>query len=275
MYPPEQKSYFESAIPLVLIIILAVFIAGKFGFVDLHAIPVVGSLFPAPAIKVVVIGKASPQLKDILTTEEARQIGINLMDPSMKQETVYPGLLNNYDILILQAYQGEGVFCDRIARKVIADRVKGGAKLILIGDACTRVHEDASAVGWDVGIGLLGDVIPLIIGGVTREKELIQPYYAEGKFKIVSDHPIFSGLKNYYFSGTVTDVIPKGNAQVLAFLDVGSSQVTSPAKYAILESTGLVAGKVVYFAFDPGTTGSTGGRNLFLNTIVYLKGTKG
>ncbi len=271
MYPPEQKSYFESAIPLILIIILAVFIAGKFGFVDLHAIPVIGGLFPAPSIKVAVIGKASPGLREFLTTETYRVAGVNPVF-DLKQESLYPGTLNNFDIIILQAYQGDGVYCDRTARKVIADRVKAGGKLVIVGDACTRVHEDPAAVGWEVGIGLLGDVVPVIVGGVTKEKELIQPYYAEGKFKIVAvDHPLFSGIKQFYFSGTVTDVVPKGNAQVLAFLDVGGGQVTAPAKYAIIESTGLLAGKVMFFAFDPGTAS----RELFLNTLVYLKGTKG
>jgi len=273
MYPPEQKSYFESAIPLILIVILAIFIAGKFGFVDLHSIPVVGTLFPAPSIKVAVVGKASPGVRQFLTMEQARQAGVNAVF-DIKQEAVYPGTtLNNFDIIILQAYQGDGIYCDRIARKAIAERVKAGGKLIIIGDACTRVHEDPAAVGWDVGIGLLGDVVPVIAGGVTKEKELIQSYYTEGKLKFVEpDHPIFSGIKQEYFSGTITEgIVPKSNAQPLAFLDVGGGQVTAPAKFAIIESTGLIAGKVIYFAYDPGTASY----NLFLNTIFYLKGAKG
>ena len=271
MYPQEQKSYFESAIPLVLIIILAIFIAGKFGFVDLHAIPVAGSLFPASSIKIAVVGHASPELRAYLSTEEYRQAGVNPVF-DLKQENLYPGTLNNYDIVILQAYQGDGVYCDRTARKVISDKIKAGGKLMVIGDACTRVHEDPAAVGWEVGVGLMGDVMPVQVGGVTKEKELIQPYYAEGKFKITAiDSPIFSGITQFYFSGPVLQAIPKSNAQVLAFLDVGGGQVTAPAQLAIVESTGMLAGKVIYFAFDPGTAS----RNLFLNSIIYMKGTKG
>ncbi|MCX6767951.1 MAG: hypothetical protein NTY90_04475 [Candidatus Micrarchaeota archaeon] len=272
MYPPEQKSYFESTIPLILIIILAVFLAGKFGFLNLSAVPVVGSLFPAASIKVAIVGKASPELKAMLTLEEARTRGIVLADWNMKQESIYPGTLNNIDVIILQAYQGEGIYCDRTARQAITERVKAGGKLIVIGDACTRVHEDPAAVGWEVGIGLLGDVMPVTVGGVTKDKQLIQTYPSEGKLKIVSvDHPLFNGITNFYFSGAMTDVVPKSNAGVLAYLDVGSSQVTAPAKFAIIESTGLLTGKTMYFSFDPGTAS----RNMLYNTILYLKGAKG
>jgi len=56
-YAPTP-SYGESLIPLILIVVLGLFIAGKFGYIDLHSVPVVGSLFPAPYIKVVTIGSA-------------------------------------------------------------------------------------------------------------------------------------------------------------------------------------------------------------------------
>ncbi|HII39084.1 TPA: hypothetical protein HA318_03735, partial [Candidatus Micrarchaeota archaeon] len=47
-----QKGGAEGAIPIILLIILAVFIAGKFGLVDLSGVPVLGSLVAQKQIKV-------------------------------------------------------------------------------------------------------------------------------------------------------------------------------------------------------------------------------
>ena len=53
-YGSPSASY-ESVIPLVLILILGIFIAGKFGILNLSSLPVIGSLFGAPYIKIAVI----------------------------------------------------------------------------------------------------------------------------------------------------------------------------------------------------------------------------
>ncbi len=262
------RSYRESLIPLILIVILAIFIAGKFGWIDLHSIPVIGGLFPAPYIKVVVIGRASPAMEALLKAEDYRIAGITYVG-SLTQEVVFPGTLNNFDIIILQ---GQTV-CDRTARKVIADRVKGGAKLIIVRDACTRVNDDPNAIGWDIGIGSLGDVTPVKYGGVlAHERTGRVSEFATGRFKIVSpDHPIFNGIVNYNFQDVVTVVYPQANAEVLAYVDQYYGRPTAPATYAIIESKGLLAGKTLYFAFDP----ATGSRNLFLNALLYMRGAKG
>ncbi len=263
----ERKAYFESAIPLILIAILAIFIAGKVGLVDLRSVPVIGGLFPASTIKVIVVGHASPELTAQLTSEEATAAGI-LYAGDIPQNSLTPGVLNQFDVVFMQGEQ----FCDRAARLTISDKVKGGGKLIAVGDACTKIQEDPAACGWDIGIGLLGDVMPATTCGVTKVKEPINTYYSQGTLRIIAiDHPIFSGVKNFQFGGYLTEVYPKANSQQLARLDEGGSAATNPAKFAILESGSLIGGKVIYFAFDPGTAS----RTLLLNTIIYLKGTKG
>lgn len=265
---PAKTAFGESLIPLILIIILAVFIAGKFGLINLHAVPLVGGLFPAPFIKVVVIGSASPQLEYLLSTEVMRQTGITYAG-SISQEVVVPGSLKNFDLIILQ---GRTV-CDRTARKTIADRVKSGGKLIVIGDACTRVNDDPNALGWDIGIGSLGDVMPVTYGGVLmHEKTGRSRLYADGKFKIIApDHPMFNGIVNFGFSGTLTNVYPNANANVLAYVDTYMGKPTSPATFAIVESSGLFTGKTIYYAFDPGTTS----REMLQNALLYLYGAQG
>jgi len=269
-YGQPSSSFGESVIPLVLILILAVFIAGKFGLVDLHSIPLLGGLFPAPYLKVMAVGQASPGLTALLTAEDYRVAGVSYAG-SIAQEAIYPGVFNNIDIIVLQ--NERGTTCDRTARKTIADAVKAGKKLIVIGDACTRVSDDPNALGWDVGIGSLGDVMPVRYGGVIAHERTGQGYtWADGRFKIIAqDSPIFNGILNFGFTGKLVNVFPNANSNVLAYVDMYGGKPTSPATYAIVESTGFMSGKTVYFAFDPSTTS----RNMFLNTLLYIKGAKG
>ncbi len=258
----------ESLIPLILILILAVFIAGKFGLVNLNSLPVIGSLFPAPYIKVVVFGHASQAMDTLLKSEDYRIAGITYLG-SLPINVVYPNQLNNYDIIILQ---GQKV-CDRTARKAIADRVKGGAKLIVVGNACTEVSDDRNAIGWDVGIGSLGDVMPVKYGKVQLH-EIVGPdsVFADGKFKIIAqDHPMFNSIINFGFYGSLTNIFPTNTGNVLAYVDTYLGKQTSPSTFAIVESQGLFGGKTIYFAFDPSTTS----RNMFMNTLLYVKGAKG
>jgi hypothetical protein len=272
-YAVPGKAY-ESLIPLILIVILGVFIAGKFGIVNLSSVPVVGSLFPASKINVVVIGKASEELKLMLQSEDFRIAGVQYT-PDLRQDFILPGVLDGFDVIILQ---GSAV-CDRTARKVIADRVKAGGKLIAVGDACIRVNDDPNAIGWDIGIGSLGDVIPVTYRGVLFHEVVNARGSVDvsgGKFHVVAiDHPMFNGIKNFAFSGRVTEVLPNANAKVLAYIDSVGGRPTAPATFGIIESQGLLAGKTLYFGFDPGTTSTGGSRNMVLNMLLYLKGSKG
>ena len=267
-------SFQESAIPIILIAILAIFVAGKFGIIDMSGVPVLNSIFPAPKITVGVVGRASQDMKNLLASEDFRVAGV-MYAGDIDQKVVYPGTLNNFDVIVLQ---GDSV-CDRTARKAVADRVKAGGKLIVIQDACIRVSDDRAAYGWDVGIGSLGDVMPVVGGGVTKELEVLQTAPVDGKLKIIDgEHPVFNGVKNFGFHSTVTAItIPKPNSNILAYIDASSiGKVTAPSLFAIVESKGLFSGKTMYFAFDPATVAQQGtGRNMFLNTLLYLRGAKG
>ncbi|MBI4361344.1 hypothetical protein HY572_06255 [Candidatus Micrarchaeota archaeon] len=272
-YAVPGKAY-ESLIPLILIIILGVFIAGKFGLVNLSSVPVVGGLFPAPKINVYIVGKASEPLKLMLQSEDFRIAGVTYV-ADFRQDFIVPGVLDDADVVVLQGSR----VCDRTARKVIADRIKAGGKLIVVGDACTTVSDDVNAIGWDIGIGSLGDVVPVTYRAVLFHEPVNTRGSVDvsgGKFRIVSvDHPMFNGIKNFVFSGRVIEVLPNANSKVLAYIDSVGGRPTSPATFGIIESQGLVAGKTLYFAFDPGTTQTGGSRNMVLNTLLYLKGAKG
>ncbi|MEK6842911.1 MAG: ThuA domain-containing protein [Candidatus Micrarchaeota archaeon] len=263
-----KTTHLESSIPLILIIILAVFIAGNFGLVNFGDVPVLGSIFGGKSIKVTVIGKPTPGLINHLTSKDARDGQIWYAGNGLRQELLTEGNLKQFDVVILQ---GQPV-CDRNARKIITNWVKGGGKLIVIGDACTRVDGDPAAFGWDIG-GLLGEVIPAKIGGVTSEKEPIKYGCSSGTYRIIEfGHPITAGIKDYQFSGRTIEVYPTSNSKVLTAVDCSdTSRGNMPTTYGILESSGLFSGKTVYFSYDPGATSA----QLFLNTLKYMKNQKG
>ncbi len=253
---------------LFALIPFSLFVAAKFGFIDFSGVPIANMLLPAPEIKVGVVGRASSDLKSMLESEVFRVQGIRYAG-DIPPDVLYPGVLDNFDIVIVQGTQ----ICDRTAREVISEKVKSGGKLILVGDSCTRVTDEPDAFGWDVGIGTLGDVVPAMLGGPTKEREPIIRTNVAGKYKIIDPvHPIFNEIKSFNFNGNLVEVYPKTNADVLAFIDESASgRVTLPAQYAILETKGLLAGKTLYLAYDPTLKTS---REMFLNMILYLKGAK-
>jgi hypothetical protein len=261
-------THFEGAIPLILILILAVFVAGKFGLVDLHSVPLVGGLFPAPTIKVVCVGTCSNGVKDYLASAEARTSNIMFQGELSPREGIFPGVLNNFDVVILQNEK----YCDRTAREVIANKVRSGGKLIVVGDACTLVRDDRSILGWGF---LMQDVTPAIIGGPTAKEEPVRRTPTNGEFRIVDQqHPIFGGavpgIKDFKFNAQLVEVIPASNAKILALVVDKTGQPEEKSFFAILESGGLF-GKTIYFSYDPGVFGSQKGRELFINAIKYLK----
>ncbi|MEW5955602.1 MAG: hypothetical protein AB1626_03645, partial [Candidatus Micrarchaeota archaeon] len=97
-----QKGGAEGAIPIILLLVLAIFIAGKFGLVDLSGVPIVGQLVSQKQTKILVIGHLSPQMNEILTGEDFTLKGITVM-PDMDPEVIARfTTLSKYDIVILQ-----------------------------------------------------------------------------------------------------------------------------------------------------------------------------
>ncbi|MFH1199961.1 MAG: hypothetical protein V1708_02750 [Candidatus Micrarchaeota archaeon] len=218
-------------------------------------------------IRVGVVGVTSHDLKNVLTTSEFQAAGVTYgTGDGLNADNLTESMLANLDVAILSGQQT----CDRTSRKIVTDWVKRGGKLIVIGDPCTRITDDPQAIGWDVGIGLLGDIMPAKIGGVTPEREPITTGCSSGRLKFLNpDHPIQSGVTNFQFSGRTINVFPSANSNLVATIDCSdAARASAPASYAILESAGLLTGKVVYFAFDP----AVNSRKLFLNTLKYLSG---
>ncbi|MFH1750389.1 MAG: hypothetical protein ABH863_01795 [Candidatus Micrarchaeota archaeon] len=268
-----KSSHLESSIPLILIIILAIFVAGNFGIINLGDIPGIGPILGGGnQVRVAVIGTPSVGLKNYLISKDAQLAKIKYAGNLRAESLSATGSLKLFDVVILQ---GQPV-CDRTPRRIISEWVRGGGKLIVVGDACTRVNDDNSVLGWDIGVGLLGDVMPVKVGGLTSQAEPIKYGCSSGTFTWAQfDHSIRSGAKDYPFSGRTIETIPY-NGNIVAYIDCGSSGRGSTATTpAIVESSSLLGGKTVYFSYDPGINGDAAGRTVFINTLKYLKSQKG
>ncbi len=269
-YAPQASGFHaESAIPLILIAILAVFLAAKFNIIDASQIPVLNQIVPSKDIRVGVFGQPSDELKALIGSSAFQGAGGIAVRPIYEQKLDDRAqfLTRQVDVIILA---GEP-YCEREFRKAVTDRVKSGASLIVIGDACTRVRDDNTVLGWGIGVGLLNTIMPVEIGGLTPRREPIRTYFATGQIRIINpDHPIFgSGQKDFAFAGDVVDVTPTSNSEVLAQVDTGPGQRNL---YAIVEGKSFPAGKVIYFAFDPAAAQAP---NLFKNVLLYLTSRRG
>jgi len=268
-YAPQGSSFHaESAIPLILIAILAIFLAAKFNILPVDQIPILNQIIPSKDIRVGVFGTPSDDLKSLIGSSEFQGSGGIAIRPIYedKLDDRARYLAKQVDVIILT---GEP-YCDRTFRQAVTDRVKSGASLIVIGDACTKVRGDNTVLGWNIGIGLLGTVMPVEIGGLTPRREPVRTYFATGQLRIINpDHPIFAGVKDFAFAGDVVDVTPTSSSDVIAQVDTGPGQRNL---YAIVEGRSFPSGKVIYFSFDPAMARAP---NLFKNTLLYLTSRRG
>lgn len=204
--------------------------------------------------ELIVIGSASKEMIDVLSSKGALEIGISYqanIDPSKINE----GLLSPFDAVILQ---GEPYF-DMNAREAVRDYVLGGGRLIVIGD-CGSKHADYPNVAgwsWPGGNGL--PVPARLIGEWEGVSDTANAKYLR---VVDTSHDIVSGLSmRLDFNGTEklfkTFDHEGGHVIVSAHTDEGDLA-------AIIEG-GVGEGQVIYFAYDPGKT-----PKLFLNAIDNL-----
>ena len=66
------EQHLESSIPLILIAILAVFVAAKFNFIDCSGIPGLSVVCPAANIRIAVIGNPTKDMENLLNSEDFR-----------------------------------------------------------------------------------------------------------------------------------------------------------------------------------------------------------
>ncbi len=251
---------------LLLKAILGLFLIGilivgaiKFGYIDFVGDgPLLTPFSPLPTIKVAVVGRASPELKAMLEAEDFRVSDIYYAG-DFKQEIIYPGALNNFNVVILQ----NTPTCGSKARKIIADKVKSGGKFIVIGDACLLDEQTNQTTGWQTSE--LASIIPVVVEQNADYAPLRVPVSSRVSIANFS-HPIFKQIKKFGFNQDALAVTPKTGADTLASSEATESQQATPL---IVEKKTPEGSKIIYLAYDPSPMTS---RNMFLNMLLYLGG---
>jgi len=241
----------EGVLPLILLIVIAFFVL-QF----LNIIPCIIPIGCGGEINVGVIGIPTPDVENVLTSQEARFKGINY-GVNLPPNYITGDALKSFSIIILQ---GEPAF-DMTVREAIKSWVDGGGKLIVVGDAGSKHPLYANVAGWSWPSGN-GLPVPAQLTG----EWINLPDVSYGLNLRFADfnHPIVVGLQKVGAQlqrpEVVHKVMPKGGKMIVA---IDTNEGTYPA--VIEGGSGL--GTVMYYAYDPGQTPA-----MFLATLEYLGG---
>lgn len=275
-----KSGWKENALPIAIVLILAVIILGRAGYLPfLGDVPVIGSWFKTGTINVVIIGQASDELLRKFDDFQFKRAKIQYEVFNRPEEIndLSVNSLNKFDIVMLAGTP----YCSRQTRQALLEKVKGNGKIIVVGDACTKMVGDPNVCGWSIGLVNLGDYIPVKVCGTTHVRTPVSTTEVNGQVTvsgIAFDHPIFQSLKNFGFSGQVwTDVQVNNDAgapDILAWIDEGGARPGSQSKLAIVETSGALGWKTIYFGYDIGADPVPTSSTILLNTILYLKNVK-
>jgi len=233
--------------------------------------------FAQQGLRVTVVGEPSENLEEWLGSEMFELSGIDYRPLSSEKIQVdgvevdhgmiiagVPGMLDSFDVVIVSGAER----CNRNVLDELKRYLDEGGKMILVGNACTRVPE-MEGVGWNVWDNGFDDYVPVRFVG-THE--------IESKFQIFDiNHPAFNGVTNFDFAGTIAVVELKDeehHSRLLAFFSETDSYSVD-AKPAIVEhrcvwineNTCRAFGPAYYVAFDLGLTS----REMLQNILLSLK----
>jgi hypothetical protein len=268
--------HLEGLVPIILIIIIALFLAVKFDVVNTST-PVLGIIVdiiePSDKVNILIISDSSNSVSvniretfnvnsDIITYR-IRPASDLTMNPKQK--------IDGYDIIMLEGL----THIPYSLGQAIVDRVKGGGKLITVKGAGIRrgvvtptgeVQGYAPDVlGWEE---TFDDLIP--VNCENSENEIpgcTDNLIVSGKlYREEENHEIMKGFEeippepNSYKNFEVLNV--NYTANELAYIRGSQYQEPLPG---IVEKK-MIFGKSIYFNYDPGTT-----PGLLISTIEYLK----
>ncbi len=264
-------TYLLSIIILVGIV-LGIFVVGRLGLVDFSKAPILGNNQAGSSynINLMAVGSISSELEAYLNSNEFQEKGITL-DLIFSQQQLNEGDLNQADVILLT----NEPTCNQVARDVIAKRVKAGAKLIIIGDTCSKISGDDNAYGWRTGTDDLSNIIPVTAGSPYKLEQSPQKVATSGKFKVIAapDHPIFKAINNLDYDGTlpgaaIFEVLPKPDSRTLVLLSPEGTGEGVVRSYRMIIETK----NAIYLAFDPSSQPSFG-KELIQSLIVNIANT--
>lgn len=260
---------FQGAIPLIVVLVLALFALGQLGVINLRGVPLVGEFFPAPVVNIVTVGSLSDTFKGALESKEMRALNVRVY--TLKPQSIEndPDLVVAYkpDIIILSAKTDSEKELGYQTRKALASAVKKGADLLIIKDAGTLFPGDKTVFGWSYG---MGDVAPVF---APDKRENLSEEIVNGTI-VVQDrfHPLFQGISDFDVSGLPIQIgiTPKPPAKPLSYIETDYGKT-----YEVIVESNALFGKTMWFAFDPGdlidSLQGEGGKAFLINLINYLK----
>ncbi|MDO8625244.1 MAG: hypothetical protein Q7R47_04110 [Candidatus Diapherotrites archaeon] len=255
----SRASNIESLIPIIIVLIIAVYAGAKFGFFSLP-LPGLGD----EPVRLLVVGDPSPALKAIL--DEDRDLVRYTIRDAGSLSVSPKDQLSQYKILLIDQSNSADKSVSRVFGDAVQDWVKTGGKLIVVKDSAIYRNGASDVIGWKA---TFGDIMPV---ECQYEKDYIaacaRPIHVTAKiFQQDFKHKIMQGIEvapadpdGVLFLETF-NVVPIGNQ--IAYIQ----NVTTPAWYpAVVEKTWFGIGKVIYFNYDPGAT-----KGIFENTLKYLR----
>ncbi|MCR4335136.1 MAG: hypothetical protein NUV57_01215 [archaeon] len=268
--PLQSKfgTHLEGLIPLILILIIAFFLAVRFDVID-PSTPILGTVVDvfqsgAHPTKMLIIGATSREVVNILN--DNRDIIDYDLKTTQSLERNPQEILANYEIVMLDQSEEANKEVSKKLGEAIEKFVKSGGKFILVKDSGIRRPDTYDVIGWK---NTFGDIVPVECDRVINDQPTcINRFIVQGKLlRQDEDHPIMEGIE-------IFPADPLRNATFEVF-DVG----TNGKEIAFIESSGqdkkefvgiveknLVIGKSLYFNYNPGKT-----RGVFESTLDYLR----
>ena len=258
----------EGLIPLILIIIIAVFVLAKFDIID---IPFLSGSEP---MQVLVIGQPSAAMMAML--DQDKDVVYYRIKDAAALNVSPEEQLAQYDLVILDQHLGTTAYDKSVSRSLgeaLENFVRTGGKLIVVMDSGiyrsggiygTGVASDI--VGWKANFG---DVVPVRCDKAHNDIPTCkQPIYVTGRiYREDFDHRIMEGIEvapadpRYESLSMITfDVKPTGNQ--VAYI----KNVVTPSYYPAIVENRLILGKSIYFNYDPALT-----PGIWQNTLEYLR----
>ena len=258
--------HLEGLVPIIIILILAVFLAVKFDIINSNT-PVLGTFAdlvePTKKINLLIISENENSVSPFVieTLNQNSDLIKYRIRPASDLSINSKQKIENYDMIMLNGLQCTPLSLGR----GIQEYVKGGGKVIFVMDAGIRRPSTPDVLGWE---DTFGDIVP-----VTCEKSdsglpgCTDKIFIRGKmYREDEENKIMRGFEevppepNSYKDFEVLNISYTGNE--IAYIKGGQYQKPFPG---IVEKK-LVFGKSIYFNYDPGTT-----PGVLMATIDYLK----
>lgn len=259
------KYHLEGLVPLILVLIIGVVLAVKFGLI---AMP-----FQESSLNLLIVGLPSHSTKQVLD-QSNDFVKYRTMDPELLVRGA-SSLLSEYDAVLLDQSQLADKSITFSLGDALTEYVKKGGTLVVVANSGIYLRDragniDPSVIGWEA---LLGDVMPVnCLPNITMEPSCITPISIYGRIYPTGaseDHPIMQGVLAYPAKEFppqpfyLLNVNLEESANEIAYIE----NIDTGASYpGIIEQRRFV-GKVIYFNYDPGMSPP-----LFLNTLRYLAG---